>query len=141
MMIFRRGIWPAVAAFALYFTGAAPAQESLDAGKTGAQLYASNCAVCHKSPQGLSRRAGFLGLSSFLSEHYTSSRETAKTIAAYVESVDRAPAVGKRTGAAARTAKGDEQASPEKRKGSPAKQTGKRVKPSQVKTTKPAEGR
>ncbi len=26
------------------------AQENLDSGKTPAQLYASDCAVCHKSP-------------------------------------------------------------------------------------------
>jgi mono/diheme cytochrome c family protein len=139
MMIFRRGIWPAIAAFALYFAGAAVAQESLDAGKTGAQLYASNCAVCHKSPQGLSRRGGFLGLSSFLTEHYTSSHETAKTIAAYVESADHAPAAAKRTGAAPRTAKDDQKANHEKSKRGAAKQAGKPTKPGRAKTAKPAE--
>ena len=28
------------------------AQENLDFGKTPAQLFASDCAICHKSPQG-----------------------------------------------------------------------------------------
>ena len=38
---------------ALCFASSAGAQENLDQGKTGAQLYASDCAICHKSPQGL----------------------------------------------------------------------------------------
>ena len=63
--------------------GAASAQENLDAGKSGAQLYASNCAICHKSAQALNKSGGGLfGLDSFLREHYTSSRESAAAISA-----------------------------------------------------------
>jgi hypothetical protein len=71
--------------------GPALAQENLNAGKTPAQLYASDCAICHKSPQGMSRAAGMLGLDSFLREHYTSSHESAAAITAYIQSVDRGP--------------------------------------------------
>jgi cytochrome c len=73
--------------------GPALAQENLDAGKSGAQLYASNCAICHKSAQALNKRAGGLfGLESFLREHYTASREAAAAIAAYLNSVGGGPA-------------------------------------------------
>jgi hypothetical protein len=88
--------------------GQALAQENLDAGKTPAQLYASDCAICHKSPQGLSKNAGVFGLSSFLREHYTSSRESAAAIAAYVQSVDTGPAGPAPKKPAKRTAKGDD---------------------------------
>ena len=68
--------------------GAASAQENLDAGKSGAQLYASNCAICHKSAQALNKSGGGLfGLDSFLREHYTSSRESAAAISAYLKTV------------------------------------------------------
>lgn len=75
-------------------SGAANAQEDLDRGKTGAQLFASDCAICHKSPQRLHTDAGGLfGLSGFLREHYTSSRHAASAIAAYVESMHREPSL------------------------------------------------
>src|SRR5450756_3225552 len=57
-------------------TAPAGAQENLDSGKSGAQLFASNCALCHKSAQALRKSGGPLGLSGFLREHYTSSRES-----------------------------------------------------------------
>jgi len=76
---------------ALASTGPAIAQENLDLGKTPAQLYAADCAICHKSPQGMTKNAGVFGLSKFLREHYTASRQSAAAIAAYVESVDKGP--------------------------------------------------
>ena len=73
---------------AMMLAGPAAAQENLDAGKSGAQLYASNCAICHKSPQALNKsRGGLFGLDSFLREHYTSGRESAAAISAYLKTV------------------------------------------------------
>ena len=73
--------------------GGASAQENLDAGKSGAQLYQSNCAICHKSAQALDKSGGGLfGLESFLREHYTSSRESAAAISAYLNTVGGGPA-------------------------------------------------
>ena len=73
----------------------ASAQENLDSGKTPAQLFASDCAICHKTPQGLSKPGstlgGLRGLQGFLREHYTASREAAAAIAAYVQATDRGP--------------------------------------------------
>ncbi|MDP2409488.1 MAG: hypothetical protein Q8M26_04285 [Pseudolabrys sp.] len=109
----------------------AAAQEILGQGKTGAQLFASNCAICHKSPQGMTKAGGIFGLSTFLRQHYTSSRETAAAIAAYVESVDRAAPPPSKTPARRKT---DD-------KGKPAAQRPAPVKPGETKPgeTKPAE--
>ncbi len=77
------------AIFTLVIAGAATAQENLDFGKTPTELYASDCAICHKSPRGLARSGGIRGVQSFLREHYTASREAAAAIAAYLQAVDR----------------------------------------------------
>ena len=120
------------------FLVAAPAaaQENLDSGKNGAQLFASNCAPCHKSAQALNKSAGPFGLSSFLREHYTASRESADIIATYVQSFGTAPAPSKRTGAAKRTPKGDEKAKTPGPK-TPESKTGPK---SESKTSEPKSG-
>lgn len=86
------------------------AQENLDLGKTPAQLFASDCAICHKSPQGLAAKGGgILGLESFLRQHYTASRETAAAIASHLRAAGDAPAAKLgRTGK--RPPKGDDKA-------------------------------
>ena len=86
----------------------ADAQENLDLGKTPAQLYAADCAICHKSPQGMTKNVGPFGLSNFLREHYTASRQSAAAIAAYVESVDKGPPAAAKHPPRKRSAKGDE---------------------------------
>jgi len=117
----------------------AGAQENLDSGKSGAQLFASNCALCHKSAQALRKSGGPLGLSGFLREHYTSSRESAAIIATYLESFGTPPAPGKRTGATKRTGKGDEKAKGDEKKAEPKSGETKSVKPD--KTDKPSEAK
>ena len=113
----------------------AGAQENLDSGKSGAQLFASNCALCHKSAQALRKSGGVLGLSGFLREHYTSSRESAAIIATYLESLGTPPAPGKRTCATKRTGKGDEKVKGDEKKAEPKSGETKSVKPD--KTGKP----
>ena len=117
----------------------AGAQENLDSGKSGAQLFASNCTLCHKSAQALRKSGGPLGLSGFLREHYTSSRESAAIIATYLESFGTPPAPGKRTGATKRTGKGDEKAKDDEKKAEPKSGETKSVKPD--KTDKPPEAK
>ena len=58
--------------------------ENFSANKTPAQLFQSDCtgAGCHKSPAGLAKGGG-LGLTGFLREHYTNSRESAAALANY----------------------------------------------------------
>ena len=94
MTVSGRRVSLGAAVLALFIAAQASAQEDLDSGKTPAQLYASNCAICHKTPNGLSKAGGPFGLQGFLREHYTASRQAAAAIAAYVDAVDRgAPAV------------------------------------------------
>jgi hypothetical protein len=70
---------------------AAPAQQDLDAGKTGPQLFAQDCAACHRSPQGLAKTVSGGALVSFLRQHYTSSSTSAGVVAAYVQAAGPAP--------------------------------------------------
>ncbi|MBS0532428.1 MAG: hypothetical protein JSR72_00085 [Proteobacteria bacterium] len=84
----------------LAFAAPACAQENLDQGKSAQQLFASDCAICHKTPQGLAAKAGgMFGLDGFLREHYTASRQTAAVLAKYLQSVggEPAPAENKRS--------------------------------------------
>ena len=67
----------------LCLASSAGAQESLDKDKTGAQLYASHCAVCHKSPQSVKATEGFV------SEHYPVAPESAVTIATYLNGLKK----------------------------------------------------
>jgi hypothetical protein len=83
--------WPIIGLATLILAGPAAGQESLDKGKTPAQLFASDCSPCHKSPQGLAKSGGLFGLDGFLREHYTASRESAATIANYLKSIERGP--------------------------------------------------
>ena len=90
-------VWLVAGVSAVWLANSAAAQETLGRGRTPAQTFASDCAVCHKSPQGLARSAGgFFGVEGFLREHYTSSRESAVALANYLRSVDSGPARARR---------------------------------------------
>src|SRR5215472_10453946 len=67
--------------------GLAKAQD-LDQGKSGAQLFATDCMNCHHSPKGLARDRFSWTLSFFLQEHYTTSPASAHALTAYLQSVD-----------------------------------------------------
>jgi hypothetical protein len=118
MKALRFGICAAIGISVLCIAGVAGAQENLDQGKSAAQLFAANCAMCHKSPQGLAKAGGILGLDSFLREHYTASKESAGALAAYLKSMDTGPAPAR---AAKRGPKGDEKAKSDEKKKSGSK--------------------
>jgi hypothetical protein len=84
--VFRRfsAIIGLVSALAVVVPAAARAQVNIDQGKTPAEIFAADCAVCHKSTRGLANGKNTLMLSSFLREHYTASRDQAGALAAYV---------------------------------------------------------
>lgn len=127
------GLFVMVGMGSLVGVGSAAAQDNLDMGKTGAQLFASDCAICHKSPRGLSKTGGLFGVDSFLREHYTASRQSAAVIAAYLQSVDAAqppPAERRR----ARTRKQDDKKPAENKK--PVEQKPSENKPTDDKATK-----
>ena len=142
MTVLRCGIGAAIGAVLLWSAGVAGAQENLDQGKSPAQLFAANCAMCHKSPQGLAKAGGILGLDSFLREHYTASKESAGALAAYLKSMDTGPAAPGR--GAKRSAKGDEKSKPDEKKKSGAKagdQKGTEKKPDGGADTKSSESK
>ena len=88
-VLLSRGISLLVGFLALCIASWTSAQENLEKGKTAAQLYANDCAICHKSPQSVPKTTGIFGLENFLREHYTASAEAAATIAAYLQGLER----------------------------------------------------
>jgi hypothetical protein len=60
----------------------------LDQDKSGAQLFAANCATCHRSPKGLAKNRFSWSLQSFLQQHYTTSPALAQTLTEYLQLVD-----------------------------------------------------
>src|SRR5579871_1013106 len=75
------------------------AQTSIDAGKSPAEIFSTVCATCHKSARGLANGRGTSGLASFLAEHYTSGKDQAAQLAAYVMGAgggDAAPAAARK---------------------------------------------
>ena len=118
---FRLGLVGIFAILGMVVAVPAGAQENLDLNKTPAQMFASDCAICHKSPQGLAKAGGILGLDSFLRQHYTASRESAAAIAAYLQSMDRGPAAPAPGRAVKRSPKGDDKAKATEKKPAAAK--------------------
>src|SRR5579884_70256 len=74
----------ALGVFAALAPVAAQAQTNIDEGKSPSQMYAEVCATCHKAPRGLANGRNSGALAGFLAEHYTSSRQQAAALAAYV---------------------------------------------------------
>ena len=77
--------------------------QDLDTGKSGERLFAANCASCHRTPRGLAKQSSMF-LASFLREHYTSSRQSANELAAYLAANSAPPAAKQKSKAAAGTA-------------------------------------
>lgn len=75
-------------AAAAVLTATVAAAQNLDAGKSPQKLFADGCATCHRSPRGLAKGRFSLTLSWFLKDHYATSSDTAKALAAYLEAVD-----------------------------------------------------
>ena len=79
-----RSVAPAIALFIGLVPVMAQAQTNIDQGKSPAEIFATDCATCHKSARGLANGRGSSGLASFLVEHYTASKDQAAALAAYV---------------------------------------------------------
>ncbi|WP_409189002.1 hypothetical protein [Bradyrhizobium sp. RDM4] len=88
----REVIAPLVIVVAAALTATAASAQNLDAGKSVEKLFADGCATCHRSPRGLAKGRFSLTLSWFLKDHYATSPDMAKALAAYLESVDTPPA-------------------------------------------------
>jgi mono/diheme cytochrome c family protein len=77
-----------VAIIVTALTGTSARAEDLDQGKSGATLFAANCAGCHRSARGLAKGRLSFTLSYYLRQHYTSSAASAASLTAYLQSVD-----------------------------------------------------
>ena len=75
--------WPIGFGMVVAITAAPAFAQDLTQGKTPAQLFAGDCAACHKSPQGLAR-GDTRSVASFLTEHYTTKPDMAQALAAYL---------------------------------------------------------
>jgi mono/diheme cytochrome c family protein len=85
------GLWAVV--------GAAPALalDNLSEGKTVQQLFASDCAICHKDGKTLGAPMRQGQLASFLAQHYTTSKSQAAALAGYLTAASAPePARGRR---------------------------------------------
>ena len=88
----REVIAPLIIVVAAVLTATVASAQNLDAGKSVEKLFVDGCATCHRSPRGLAKGRFSLTLSWFLKDHYATSPEMAKALAAYLESVDTPPA-------------------------------------------------
>ena len=79
-----RSVAPAIGLLVGLLPAMAQAQTNIDQGKSPAEVFANDCATCHKSARGLANGRGSSGLASFLVEHYTASKDQAAALAAYV---------------------------------------------------------
>jgi hypothetical protein len=79
-----RSFFYAIGLFAGLMPTLGHAQTSIDAGKSPGEIFQTVCTTCHKSARGLANGRGTSGLASFLAEHYTSGRDQAAQLAAYV---------------------------------------------------------
>ena len=95
-MVGRKSLAFWIAAAAALNAGSALAQEDLNRGKSPAQLFASDCADCHRNPRALAKRDNAYALTGFLRVHYTASRESAAAIANYLVSLGPDPRAGAR---------------------------------------------
>jgi hypothetical protein len=69
---------------ALALTAGTVLAQDFTAGKTPAQLFASDCSACHRSPDGLGKKYNAGSLTGFLRAHYTTKQESAGALAKYV---------------------------------------------------------
>jgi mono/diheme cytochrome c family protein len=74
--------------------------QDFDQGKTPAQIFHSDCAICHNSTAPLTKSMGEGALASFLAVHYTENREVAAMLAHYLatQRVPDEPRRAKRSG-------------------------------------------
>jgi hypothetical protein len=94
-----RGFAPTIGLLAALAPAMAHAQTNLDQGKSASQIFSAACVECHKAPHGLAKGKSASTVADFLREHYTTSRDQAAALAAYVvggRDIVAAPAPGKK---------------------------------------------
>ena len=80
----NRGFALTIGLLAALAPAMAHAQTNIDQGKSASQIFANACAECHKSASALRKGKSAAAVAEFLREHYTTGREQAASLAAYV---------------------------------------------------------
>jgi hypothetical protein len=80
--VLRIGRFLPLLAGAFIWSAPAHAQINMDSGKSPAQIFATTCHACHRSPREIKPTSA-----GFLREHYTAGRNEAAAMAAYLASV------------------------------------------------------
>jgi hypothetical protein len=83
MPVFGRVALFLLGVMALLTAGPIRAQD-LDAGKSGQGLFATNCAMCHRTASGLAKATNRISLFYFLRQHYTTSQASAAELVGYL---------------------------------------------------------
>jgi hypothetical protein len=76
--------WPFTVGIFVALAATPALAQDFTQGKTPAQLFAGDCAACHKTPQGLAHGTDARSIAGFLREHYTTKPEMADALAAFV---------------------------------------------------------
>ena len=128
---------PTIGLVAVLAPAMAHGQTNLDQGKSASQIFAAACVECHKAPRGLAKGRNSAALTDFLREHYTTSRDQAAALAAYVLGGRGAEPVG---GTA--QGKGPKPAAERAERGPPSGEEPREPKPTkrQARQSKPEEG-
>ncbi len=140
--MFRRFLF-AIGLFAGLIPPLAHAQTSIDAGKSPAEIFSTVCATCHKSARGLANGRGMSGVASFLAEHYTSGKDQAAQLAAYVMGAgggEAAPATQGRKPASDRAATEEPKPSTQQRQKPEPSGASARLQPPASEESKPRPG-
>ena len=98
----NRGFALTIGILAMLAPAIGHAQTNLDRGKSASQLFAGSCIECHKAPQALAKGKSAATIAEFLREHYTTGRDQAAALAAYLVSgrdTVASPAPGRRPAA------------------------------------------
>jgi len=80
----NRGFALIIGFLAVLAPAMAHAQTNIDQGKSASQIFANACAECHKAPHALAKGKSYGTVAEFLREHYTTGRDQAAALAAYV---------------------------------------------------------
>lgn len=90
-LVILETILGSMAVASVVLTAPLASAQNLDAGKSPEKLFADGCSACHRSPRGLAKGRMSLTLTWFLQDHYSAGPDTAKALAAYLQSVDEPP--------------------------------------------------
>lgn len=86
MSVIRPGLALTIVVMSAVLAPSTRAQNTINEGRSPAQIFGAVCANCHASPRGLGRQVGAAQLPDYLRQHYTTSREQAAALAGYVAS-------------------------------------------------------